>query len=181
MSPRQTHLGVVALVVAASACTRAPAAEPGPGPEPPARAPANSVRRSPVHTIVDDEIRMGVVQNGSLREVRVRYNTQTGDTTMDGRPFSQVFPPDAPGYAAAAPWMVLNEPISFRGYRYIKYGLPRVFGVREVERAGEYHGTPLFTEAGTGDRLPALLLVPVRPGCEFQTYQTSFEGNAVRG
>jgi hypothetical protein len=122
-----------------------------------------------------------VLQNGNVREVSVRYNTQTGDTTVDGRPFNEVFPPDAPGYAASAPWMILNEPIPFRGYRYSKYGRPREFGVREVERAGEYQGTSLFIEAGTEDRLPALLLVPVRPGCEFQTYQTSFEGNAVRG
>ena len=130
---------------------------------------------------MDDEIRICVLQNGNLREVRVRYDVATGDTTVDGRPFSQVFPPDAPGYAASASWMILNEPIPFRGYRYIKYGRPRVFGVREVQRAGEYRGTPLFIEAEAGDGLPALLLVPVRPGCEFQTYQTSFEANAVRG
>lgn len=181
MSPRQRHPVVVALGIAASACTRAPAAEPQPTPEPPSRAPADSVRRSPVSPHMSNEIRICVLQSGNMREVSVHYNTRTGDTTVNGRPFDEVFPPEAPGYAAAAPWMILNEPIPFRGYRYIKYGQPRVFGGWEVERAGEYQGTPLFTEAGTGDRLPALLLVPLRRGCEFQTYQTSFEGNAVRG
>ena len=122
-----------------------------------------------------------VLQNGNLRYVEVGYNTRTGDTTVNGRSFREVFPPGAPGYAAAAPWMILNEPIPFRRQRYVKYGQPRVVGVWELERAGEYQGTPLFTEVGTGDRLPALLLVPIRPGCEFQTYQNSFEGNAVRG
>jgi len=180
MNPQQRQLVVVALTIA-SACTRAPAAEPRPEPEPPARAQADSVRRPPVNPYTRHELRICVLQNGNLREVEVRYNTRTGDTTVNGRPFGEVFPADAPGYAASASWMILNEPIPFRGYRYIKYGRPRVFGVWELERAGEYQGTPLFTEAGTGDRLPALLLVPVRPGCEFQTYQTSFEGNAVRG
>jgi hypothetical protein len=128
-----------------------------------------------------NEIPICVLQDGNVREARARYNRMTADTTVDGRPFREAFPSDAPGYAADASWMILNEPIPFRGYRYIKYGRPREFGVRGVERAGEYQGTPLFVEAGAGDGLPALLLVPVRSGCEFQTYQTSFEGNAVRG
>jgi hypothetical protein len=171
----------VALTIAASACTPAPAAEPRPEPEPPSRVAGDSADRPRVRLPGIDYIPLCVLQNGNVREVRARYDTQTGDTTVDGRPFGEVFPPDTPGYAASASWMILNEPIPFRGYRYIKYGRPRVFLPREVEPAGEYQGTPLFTEAGTGDRLPALLLVPVRPGCEFQTYQTSFEGNAVRG
>jgi hypothetical protein len=112
--------------------------------------------------------------------VRVRYDTQTGDTTVDGRPFSEVFPPDPPGYAAAAPWMVLNEPIRLRGNRYVKYGQPRVLGPGEVERAGEYQGTPLFREAGeSGD--PVILYIPVLPGCVFQPYENTANVGAVRG
>jgi hypothetical protein len=133
-----------------------------------------------VYTHGHDEIRICVLQNGNLQEVRVRYNTQTGDTTVAGRPFSEVFPPDPPGYAAGARWMILNEPIPFRGRRYVKYGRARVLGAREVERTGEYQGTPLFREAGeSGD--PIVLYVPVLPGCVFQPYQNTANVGAVRG
>jgi hypothetical protein len=163
---------VLILAVMIAGCRRAPARpvpEPPPGPPPPA--PLINVPR----------LQVCVLQDGRLADVVTDYNPVTGDTLVGGRPFGEAFPPHAPGYAASASWMVLNEPIPFRGYTYIKYGRPRVYAVRAVERMGEYQGTVLFTEAGTGDRLPGILLVPVRPGCEFQTYQTSFEGNAVRG
>jgi hypothetical protein len=129
---------------------------------------------------ISNDIRICVLQNGNMREVSVHYNTRTGDTTVNGRAFSEAFPPEAPGYAAAAPWMVLNEPIRFRGNRYVKYGRARVLGAWEVERAGEYQGTPLFREAGeSGD--PVVLYIPVSPGCVFQPYQNIANVAAVRG
>ncbi|HEX8272093.1 MAG TPA: hypothetical protein VF615_05545, partial [Longimicrobiaceae bacterium] len=59
-------------------------------------------------------------------------------------------------------------------------GLPRVVGVTEVSRTGEYQGVGVFTEASaTGT--PDVIYIPVRPGCEFQPYQYEVPARGVRG
>jgi hypothetical protein len=119
------------------------------------------------------------VQGGALTEVTARYNTASGDTTYQGRPFSQAFPATT-GYAAGATWYINNEPITVNGRRYVRYGLPRVLGVSEVTRSADYQGVTVFAEAGaTGT--PEVLYVPVRPGCEFQPYQLEVKAGGVRG
>jgi hypothetical protein len=138
-----------------------PMAEPAP-PPPPA---ANPMR----------DIQVCVVDNGMLRNVTAQYNTQTGDTTWAGG-----MRPGMTGYAAGASWFINNEPVMVMGRRYVKYGLPRVLGVNEVTRVGEYQGVSVFAETGaTGT--PEVLYVPVRAGCEFQPYQTEIKAGAVRG
>ncbi|HEY0026127.1 MAG TPA: hypothetical protein VGB24_24770 [Longimicrobium sp.] len=122
------------------------------------------------------DVQVCVVENGMLRNVTVQYNTQTGDTTMNG----QRFAPPMTGYAAGASWFINNEAVMVMGRRYVKYGLPRVLGVNEVTRVGEYQGVSVFAETGaTGT--PEVLYVPVRSGCEFQPYQTEIKAGAVRG
>ncbi len=122
------------------------------------------------------DVQVCVVENGMLRNMTVQYNTQTGDTTMNG----QRFAPNMTGYAAGATWFINTEPVTVMGRRYVKYGLPRVLGVNEVTRVGEFQGVSVFAEAGaTGT--PEVLYVPVRPGCEFQPYQTEIKAGAVRG
>ena len=139
-----------------------PVAPPPPPPPPPAQ--ANPMR----------EIRVCVVENGALREVTAMYNTQTGDTTWTGGQMPMT------GYAAGATWFINNEPITVMGRRYVRYGLPRVLGVNEVRRMGDFQGIPVFAEAGmTGT--PEVLYVPVRPGCEFQPYQLEVKAGGVRG
>jgi hypothetical protein len=61
----------------------------------------------------------------------------------------------------------------------VRYGLPRVLGVNEVTRMGEFQGVPLFAEAGQSR--PEVVYVPVRPGCEFQPYQVETKTGSVRG
>ncbi|HEY0037353.1 MAG TPA: hypothetical protein VGB66_11725, partial [Longimicrobium sp.] len=140
-----------------------PMVEPAPPPPPPA---VNPMR----------DIQVCVVENGMLRNMTVQYNTQSGDTTMNG----QRFAPSMTGYAAGASWFINNEPVMVMGRRYVKYGLPRVLGVNEVTRVGEYQGVSVFAETGaTGT--PEVLYVPVRPGCEFQPYQVETKAGAVRG
>jgi len=122
------------------------------------------------------DIQVCVVENGMLRNMTVQYNTQSGDTTMNG----QRFAPSMTGYAAGASWFINNESVMVMGRRYVKYGLPRVLGVNEVARVGEYQGVSVFAETGaTGT--PEVLYVPVRAGCEFQPYQTEVKAGAVRG
>jgi hypothetical protein len=138
-----------------------------PPPPPPVAPPAVNPMR---------DIQVCVVENGMLRNMTVQYNTQTGDTTMNGQRFS----PSMTGYAAGATWFINNEPVMVMGRRYVKYGLPRVLGVNEVTRVGEYQGVSVFAETGaTGT--PEVLYLPVRAGCEFQPYQTEIKAGAVRG
>jgi hypothetical protein len=136
-----------------------------PLPPPPPPPPVNPMR----------EIRVCVVENGALREVTAMYNTQTGDTTVNGQPI-----PATTGYAAGATWYINNEPITVMGRRYVRYGLPRVLGVNEVARAADYQGVAVFAEAGA-QGTPEVLYVPVRPGCEFQPYQLEVKAGGVRG
>jgi len=120
-----------------------------------------------------------VVQNGTLMMVTAQYNTATSDTTVNGQRFATAYPATT-GYAAGATWFINNEPIMVNGRRYVKYGLPRVIGVNDVTRTGEFMGVPVFAEAGATPTTE-VVYVPVRPGCEFQPYQLDVKVGGVRG
>ncbi|HEY0037713.1 MAG TPA: hypothetical protein VGB66_13540 [Longimicrobium sp.] len=120
-----------------------------------------------------------VVENGMLRNVEAEYTSATGDTTVAGRRFGEAYPATAPAYAAGTGWYIQGEPIMIDRRRYVKYGLPRVLGVNEVTRVGDHQGVPVFAETGT--TRPDVVYVPVRPGCEFQPYQSEVKSGAVRG
>jgi hypothetical protein len=120
-----------------------------------------------------------VVQNGMPANVQAQYDPATRDTTVDGRPFGQAHAAAAAPYASGAAWYIQNDQITVGGRRFVKFGTPRVLGVNDVVRAGEYQGIPVFAEAGTAR--PEVVYVPVRPGCEFQPYQTEAKVGAVRG
>jgi hypothetical protein len=124
------------------------------------------------------DVRVCVVQDGNLTEVTAQYNQTRGDTTVNGTPFSTAYPATT-GYAANAGWFINNEAITFNNRRYVKYGLPRVLGVTEVSRAGEVQGVSVFSEGGNMNA--EVIYVPVRPGCEFQPYQTEIKTGGVRG
>ncbi|HEU0077079.1 MAG TPA: hypothetical protein VFQ76_05475, partial [Longimicrobiaceae bacterium] len=72
-----------------------------------------------------------VVDEGTLRLVRADYDTRTGDTIYQGRPFTEAFPATAPAYAANAQWYADNDAIPLGGRTYVKYGYPRVLGAWE--------------------------------------------------
>lgn len=147
---------------------------PPPPPPPPAPTPP-----PPAPPAMATTINVCVVENGMPQNVQAQYASATGDTTVAGRPFGQAYPATAPSYAASAPWYVQGEAITSGGRRYVKFGVPRVLGVNEVARTGEYQGVLLFAEPGTA--APDVLYVPVRPGCEFQPYQTEVKVGGVRG
>jgi hypothetical protein len=142
-----------------------------PMPEPPVVQPMPPMTEEP-------PIQVCVVQDGNLTNVSVQYNPTTGDTTVNGQPFATAHPTGAQ-YAANAPWYIENQPLVFQRRRLVKYGLPRVLGVTEVTRVGEYMGVPLFAEPG--QTRPDVVYVPVRPGCEFQPYQSDVKTGSVRG
>lgn len=120
-------------------------------------------------------LRICVVSNGGLTEVAATYSTTTGDTLVQGRPFSVVHPIHS-GYATTHTWYRDNEAIAFGDDVYAKYGLPRVLGPTEVTRIGAVSGVGVFAEPGT--RTPQVLYLPVRTGCEFQPY-TPATGRAL--
>lgn len=120
-------------------------------------------------------IQVRVSDGEGMREVQTRYDVLTGDTLIDGRPFSEGYPADS-GYAAAADWFVRNEVL---GRRYVKYGLPRALGPGDVTPVGEYRGVPVYAQRGA-EQAGAVRLLLVRPECIFQPYEGPHHG-AVRG
>jgi hypothetical protein len=148
-----------------------------PPPPPPAVLPPPPPPPPPAMTATT--ISVCVVENGMLRSVQAQYSSATGDTTVSGRPFAQAYPSSSPSYAAGAPWYIQNDQITVQGRRFVKFGLPRILGTGDVARVGEYQGVPVFAEAGM--ERPDVVYVAVRPGCEFQPYQTEVKSGAVRG
>jgi hypothetical protein len=147
----------------------APAPLPPPPPPPP---PPPAPEMQPVNVCV--------VQNGQLASVSAMYNPANGDTTVDGRRFSEAYPA-TDGYVAGATWYVNNEPVTFNNRRYVKYGLPRVLGTTDVASVGTYQGVGVFAEPSANAQRPDVIYVPVQPGCVFQPYQYEVKTGGVRG
>jgi hypothetical protein len=124
-------------------------------------------------------VRVCVVEGGELREVDAMVNPATGDTTVNQRRFGDVYP-GTTGYAAGQDFFIRNEAITFNRTRYVRFGLTRIVPANALTRAGEFQGVPIFRDrASTGTA--EVLYVPVRTGCEFQTYQREQAVRGVRG
>jgi hypothetical protein len=127
------------------------------------------------------EIRLCVMEDGTPREVPALYDFATGDTMVGGRPFAEAYPV-TPVFAADKEWYVQNELIVLDGRRFVKYGRTRILGSGRVVPLGRtYGGVPLYTEGGDHEFPSAVLYVPVRPACEFQSYQWDLVTGGVRG
>ena len=127
------------------------------------------------------ELRVCVMEEGMPRHVQMLYNPMTGDSVIDGRPFAEVHPV-TPAFAADKDWYVQNELVVLDGRRFVKYGRTRILGPGRVVPLGTaYRGVPVYTEAGDHAFPAAVLYVPVRPGCEFQSYQWDLVTGGVRG
>jgi len=113
-----------------------------------------------------------VVQNGALTSVQGMYNPASGDTS--GLPAVEE-------NARSATWFINNEPITFNGHRYVKYGLPRVLNVGDVNNIGTYQGVAVFAEPSANAQNAEVIYVPVGSRCEFQPYQIERKAGAVRG
>jgi hypothetical protein len=168
---------ILLLALSCAACGTGARAETGPAPAP-APPPVN-----PPATVVMSErmvqtMPVCVADGEGMREVQTQYNVLTGDTLIDGRPLSAMYPTDS-GYAAAADWFVQNEVLILDGRRYVKYGLPRALGPGDVTRMGEYRGVPVYAQRGA-EQDGAVRLLLVRPECIFQPYEGPHYG-AVRG
>lgn len=76
--------------------------------------------------------------------------------------------PPTPVYAAEAPWYVESRPITFEGYRYIKYGLPRALADSLITRVGRFGLVGVHT--AKRDAAAEILYIPVAPG-QYQPYE----------
>ncbi|HEX6038819.1 hypothetical protein [Longimicrobium sp.] len=74
------------------------------------------------------------------------------------------------GYAAEARWYRDNEPLTFEGLRYVKYGLPRRLERAALARVGVRGRVSIYMEAGAaGGTVDGMLYSAVSPG-EYQPY-----------
>jgi len=120
-----------------------------------------------------------VVDSAKLKEVRVTYDPERGDTLMNGVPFNKAYPYTSPPYAGHTDWYRSNSRVTMtNGATYEKYGLPLVLDVIDLKPIGVVNGIPVFAdpmyESGTPDRI----YFPIRPGCEFQPYNLVSEGSS---
>jgi hypothetical protein len=153
-----------ALLIAAIACAGCGA----PRVPPPAAPAAPEAQKAPAGLVAIDPPRVCVVRNGALDVVEVQYNPRTSDSTYQGVPFAEAFPITV-GYALRTDWYRDSDSITVAGRTYAEYGIPRVLGPQELQRAGEYRGVPVFV--GSDQRSGRdMVYVPLRPGCEFQPY-----------
>jgi hypothetical protein len=129
------------------------------------------------------KIKECVITKGNLIEVDVEYDYNTGEktVTVDGqkKKFAEVYPPEGAGYAAATTWFINNETISIDGNNYMKYGLPRILGIVDIEKRSTYKGVNVYVEPGTRGTVE-VIYIPVRGGCEFQPYQRQKPPCAVK-
>jgi hypothetical protein len=148
-------------------CTSAPPSPP-PSVEPPRVTPPAEAQRTVARV---DTVETCILHGGKLIDVRVELQP-TGDTTVGGRPFAEVYA-DTGQYAATREWYVNNEPIDYdpRNVCYMKFGLPRHVARESLVRLGEWRGAPVFRERPDDLGLPGVVWVPVYPGCSFQPYQ----------
>lgn len=123
------------------------------------------------------EIAACVYERGShaLREMRGKADATDSVLIVGGREVSLA---DAGAtQAQGRPWYTNGESVRVEGREYVKYGLPRVLGFREVEFFSEYDGVAFaveagLVEAGLAEPAPEVVYALVRSvGCEFQPYQ----------
>jgi hypothetical protein len=111
-------------------------------------------------------------EKGVLTEANVDYNTTTGEKTLtyNGKVVAFETLGESKAYAQLTPWFKNNEQITYKGKKFVKYGLPRVLGVTEIELSDKYKDVGVYIERGYAGKVE-VIYIPVRPGCEFQPYQ----------
>ncbi|MFP4624895.1 MAG: hypothetical protein ACLFRX_11995 [Gemmatimonadota bacterium] len=115
---------------------------------------------------------------GQSVEVRV---SAAGDTLVGPRRVPLVELGPAVGfvgaYAATERWFVDDEPITFAGRTFSRFGQPEAPDCRSIKIVGDYDGVNLFADVEASEPFEALY-VPVQPGV-FQPYQAQV--GRVRG
>lgn len=120
-----------------------------------------------------------IIDGGVLKKIEIDYNSVDGERTImvNGvkKKFHDVYPPEGKEYAAKNKWYINNDPVSFKGKKFIKYGLPRILATDEIIRAGDIGNVGIYTEASVVVEEAEVIYIPVRAGCEFQPYQKQLD------
>lgn len=88
--------------------------------------------------------------------------------------------PDSAGYAAGAPWLGRDLPVTVGGREYRQWGMPRMARPGELVPLREHQGVPVFV--APGERTPPdVIHLPYRGRCEVQPYRRTTEIHRVRG
>lgn len=126
-----------------------------------------------------DTVPVCALSGGRIQEVAAEFDPVSGDTTVGGRPFRDVYPVSSPPYLAGADWYRADGMVEFEHRRYVRYGVPRVIRPAALTRVGEFRGIPLFAE----NRRAAARFVYalVSPACDFQPYWHAATVGEVRG
>jgi esterase/lipase superfamily enzyme len=105
-----------------------------------------------------------------VRTVRMQVQPETGDTFVEVErrmlPIGVAFPPR--GYAGRLDWFRAGSPVTHAGRNFLRTTEVRRLGPAGVEAAGAVGAVRLFRPRGGA---ATELLVPVRPGCDFQVYR----------
>ncbi len=120
-----------------------------------------------------------VTPEGEITRVEASYRSATGDTLIDGRPFSEVHHAGQSHYAAGHDWFMTEAPIQHEGQEYVQFGLRQVLDSSTLRKVGEYNGVPVFADTSSSAPYPEVFL-PVGPGCEFQPFLAR-EAIRIRG
>lgn len=117
-----------------------------------------------------------------LRYIAVHYLPGSPDpvVTATGRRFYEQYPLTSPPYVAAAQFFVDNNPIIVQQRRWVKFGLPRMIEIEDLQYRADYRQHAVFVAAGSGTATDVIYL-PVRQGCLFQPYQYEVKVGGVRG
>jgi hypothetical protein len=145
-------------LLALSACGPFPEPEPIPPP-----AGAGATYTETTVCIVDTSAPRG------LRTIRA-YRTAGGEYYLrDGATYRPLASGIPRAYAAAAEWFRSGEEIRQYGRRYRKHGPLRAVPEASLTLGAPHQGVPVFLDRRDTER-PAVLYIPVRPGCVFQPY-----------
>jgi hypothetical protein len=129
-----------------------------------------------------DPIRVCIIKDDALTEILAYYDNKTGATYVDrdGKlvKLDEAFPA-GDVYTANKTWYINSDEIKCLGKTYVKYGLPRVLGVNEIEKVGVYDKVNVYAEPNADDA-PEVIYLPVRAGCEFQPYQVLYEDSKIQ-
>lgn len=98
-----------------------------------------------------------------------------GTTLDDVTRTRRVRLPISPAYAGIEDWFLNNGLITFKGRRYIKYGLPRSAIEPNLLQPVGWHGAVrVYAETGFAE-MPGTLLIPASPGT-YQMYNQAGDG-----
>lgn len=125
------------------------------------------------------KIKECAIQNGILKDVELDYNPATGDRSIvvNGvrKNFYDVYPKSGPEYAKGQSWYTNSDSIQFNGSSFKKYGYPRILGINDITKIGNYKGVGVYKEVGvTG--IVQVIYIPAEQGCEFQPYEIRCAG-----